>query len=178
MARLPIVTYEQADEQTKQTYDAIQSKFGMVPNIFKGMANSPATLAAYLQLDEIISGGSFSPIEQNVVRMTVSQYNGCGYCVAAHTMGLGGLGMDPDVIINMRKGQSEDPKINALITFTNTVLKTKGNVADADLEAFQSAGYSNAHATEITVIIAQKTLSNLFNHINDTDLDLPAAPEI
>lgn len=46
--------HEKADEATKKTYDAIASKFGMVPNIFKGMANSPVTLNAYLTLDEMI----------------------------------------------------------------------------------------------------------------------------
>ena len=51
-------------------------------------------------------------------------------------------------------------------------------MSDGDIADFKSAGFSDAHAAEITVIIAQKTLSNYFNHINDTDLDLPAAPEI
>jgi alkylhydroperoxidase family enzyme len=64
-----------------------------------------------------------------------------------------------------------------LIAFTNKVLETRGFVADSDLEAFKNAGYTDTHAIEITVIIAQKTLSNLFNHINATDLDLPAAPQ-
>jgi alkylhydroperoxidase family enzyme len=65
-----------------------------------------------------------------------------------------------------------------LINFTIRVLETKGHISDGEIQAFKEAGYSDAHAAEITVIIAQKTLSNLFNHINDTDLDLPAAPEI
>ena len=41
-----------------------------------------------------------------------------------------------------------------------------------------TGGFTDVHAAEITVIIAQKTLSNFFNHINDTDLDLPEAPEV
>ena len=55
---------------------------------------------------------------------------------------------------------------------------TKGYVSDSDIEAFKNTGYTDAQVAEITVIIAQKTLSNFFNHINDTDLDLPAAPEL
>jgi alkylhydroperoxidase family enzyme len=65
-----------------------------------------------------------------------------------------------------------------VINYTLKVLKTKGYISDSDIEAFKDAGFSDAHAAEVTVIIAQKTLSNFFNHINDTDLDLPAAPEI
>ena len=178
MARLPVVTHDQADEHTRKTYDAITSKFGMVPNIFKGMANSPAALAAYLALDDMIAGGSFTAVEQNVVRMVVSQYNGCEYCIAAHTMGLGAAGMGEEDILNVRRGRAEDPKLAALIAFTGKVLETKGFVSNGDLEAFKSVGYADRHAAEITVLIAQKTLSNFFNHINETDLDLPEAPKI
>ncbi len=79
MARLPVITEEMADEQTKQIYDAIKSKFGMVPNIFKGLANSSIALGAYLNLDEMISKTRFTPVEQDIARLVVSQYNGCRY---------------------------------------------------------------------------------------------------
>lgn len=178
MARLPIITHEKADEATKKTYDAIASKFGMVPNIFKGMANSPVVLNAYLRLDEMIAGGSFSPVEQDIVRMTVSEYNKCRYCVAAHTGGLLAKQVSKEEVMQIRRKTPTDPKHAALIVFTLKVLETKGFVSDGDIADFKSAGFSDAHAAEITVIIAQKTLSNYFNHINDTDLDLPAAPEV
>ena len=178
MARLPVITEEMADEQTKQIYDAIKSKFGMVPNIFKGMANSSVTLDAYLKLDEMISNGSFTPVEQDIVRIVVSQYNNCRYWLAAHTGSLSGQGLTSEDIVDIRKGNANDPKHAALINYTLKVLETKGYISDSDIEAFKDAGFSDAHAAEVTVIIAQKTLSNFFNHINDTDLDLPAAPEI
>ena len=79
MARLPVITEEMADEQTKVIYDAIASKFGMVPNIFKGLANSSIALGAFLKLDEMISKSSFTPVEQDIVKLVVSQYNGCKY---------------------------------------------------------------------------------------------------
>lgn len=178
MARLPVVTQENADGDIQKTYAAIESKFGMVPNIFKGMANSPVTLNAYLKLDELIAGGRFSPVEQDIVRMTVSQYNGCEYCVAAHHGGLLAKKVRRDEIRQIRKGTPTDPKHAALIAFTLKVIESKGFVSDQDLAEFKAAGFTDAHAAEITVIIAQKTLSNLFNHINETDLDLPAAPEL
>ena len=178
MARLPVITKEAADEKTAKTFDAIQSKFGMVPNIFKGMANSSVTLNAYLQLDQLIAGGNFSPVEQDIVRITVSQYNKCTYCLAAHTGSLKSNGVSNEEILNIRKGKPTDPKHAVLIDFTLTVIKTSGFVSDSDLDTFKKAGFSDTHTAEISVIIAQKVLSNYFNHINDTDLDLPAAPEI
>lgn len=80
--------------------------------------------------------------------------------------------------MNIRKGNANDPKHAALIKFTQKVIETNGFVDESDLIEFKDAGYSDAHIAEVPVIIAQKTLSNLFNHINDTELDLPPAPEI
>lgn len=178
MARLPIITPEIADEETQKIYDAITSKFGMVPNIFKGMANSPVTLNAYLKLDELIAGGSFTPVEQDVVRITVSQYNQCSYCLAAHTGSLLSKKVGKEEILQIRKGTPKDPKHAALVSFTLKVIETKGFVSDRDIADFKKAGFTDVHVAEIAVIIAQKTLSNYFNHLNNTDLDLPAAPEI
>jgi len=60
----------------------------------------------------------------------------------------------------------------------NRVLDTKGFVSDEDLDAFRAAGYTDEHIAEATTILAQKTLSNYFNHIHDTPLDVPALAEI
>ena len=79
MPRLSIITEQKADGHTKEVFDAIKSKFGMVPNIFKGMANSNGTLDSYFKLDEIIANGSLTAIEQDIVRIVVSQYNNCRY---------------------------------------------------------------------------------------------------
>ena len=50
---------------------------------------------------------------------------------------------------------------------------------DADsLAAVRAAGYTDANIADITVVITQKTLSNYFNHIHDTVLDLPPAPPL
>jgi len=178
MARLPVIKFENAGKEIQSTYDAIKAKFGMVPNIFKGMANSPVVLNAYLKLDEMIAGGSFSPVEQDIVRLVVSQYNKCEYCIAAHTGSLLAKGLNKEEIMEIRKEKSADARQSALIDFTLKVVETKGFVTDDDIETFKKAGFNNTHVAEITVIMAQKTLSNYFNHINHTDLDLPPAPHI
>lgn len=178
MPRLPVTTYEGADQETKKTYEALRAHFGKVPNIFAGMANSPVTLNAYLKLDELIASGSFSAVEQDIVRITVSEFNQCRYCVAAHTASLLARRVPGDEILRIRRREPSDPKHRALIAFTVKVLETKGFVTDGDISAFKDAGYTDKHVAELPVIIAQKTLSNYFNHINDTELDLPAAPKI
>lgn len=157
-------------------YGQVKSKMGMVPNLFKGLANSPQALEAYLALDQFISDGSLSPSEQQVVRLVASVHNGCTYCVAAHTLGLRSVGFSDDEILDVRHGRSGDPKLQALIVFTEETMATKGFVSDDDLVAVRAAGYTDTNIADLMVVIAQKTLSNYFNHVHDTVLDLPAAP--
>lgn len=178
MPRLNVVRPQDAQGEVKKIYDAIKSSFGMIPNLFKGFANSPITLQAYLSLMKLVDQGTLSEQETEVVRLTVSQVNDCNYCLAAHTMTGKMSGLSEDEILKIRKGEPSDSKHAALAAFTRKILATNGYVGDDDIAAFRAAGYSDEHIGEVVTIISQKTLSNLFNHINDTELDFPAVPEV
>jgi uncharacterized peroxidase-related enzyme len=176
--RLASIEPEAATGKTAAIYSQVKTQMHMVPNLFKGLANSPPALQAYLALDQFISQGSLTPVEQQLVRMVTSVHNDCSYCVGAHTLGLKGVGLSDAEILDVRRGKSNDAKLQALIVFTQEILATKGCVSDDDLAAVRAAGYTDANIADITVVIAQKTLSNLFNHVHDTALDFPAAPPL
>lgn len=79
------------DEQTappvaRELLNGAATKFGFLPNLLRVMANSPQLLQAYLTLSKLFSKTSRSPVEQQVVLLTISKTNGCDYCVAAHRM--------------------------------------------------------------------------------------------
>jgi hypothetical protein len=46
MARLPIIAPEEAKGKARSHLSDVQKKFGVVPNMTRVMANSPATLDA------------------------------------------------------------------------------------------------------------------------------------
>ena len=60
MLRLPIISHETAEGKTKALFDGIQANFGKVPNIFKGLANSPAVLDGMLKFLGAFGGGVLS----------------------------------------------------------------------------------------------------------------------
>ena len=176
--RLNSIEPEEATGKTAALYGQVKSSMNMVPNLFKGLANSPQVLEAYLTLDKLISAGSLTPVEQQVVRMVASVHNGCSYCVSAHTLGLKATGLSDEEVLDIRRSKSTDSKIQELIVFTQEVIATKGFVSDDDLSAFRDAGYTDANIADTMLIITQKTLSNYFNHIHETVLDLPEAPPL
>ena len=83
---LALRTEQDANPSVAEPLQAIRKQMGMVPNMFAAMANHPALLDAYqygYQLARLRA--DFTPIEQEVLFLTVSRENGCHYCVAAHS---------------------------------------------------------------------------------------------
>jgi alkylhydroperoxidase family enzyme len=87
-------------------------------------------------------------------------------------------GLSDEQMLDVRRGKPDDPGHAALVRFTRGVMETKGFVGGEEIDAFRSAGYSDAHVGEVIALIAQKTLSNYFNNVNETELDFPKAPEL
>ncbi len=55
--------------------------------MYANMANVPGVLSTYLHgYDFFRKQSGFTSAEQEVVFLAVSQYNGCDYCTAAHSM--------------------------------------------------------------------------------------------
>jgi uncharacterized peroxidase-related enzyme len=176
MARLHVVDPAAAAPAAKEIFDGPLK--GKHFNIFKGLANSPAALQAYLSLSGAVGGGSLSAQERELIALSVGQANNCGYCVAAHTAIGAGAGLSADQILAARRGSVADAKHDALVKFTLALHEKRGFVSDADLASFRKAGYGDGHVAEVVACYALNVFTNYFNHVNDTAIDFPAAPAI
>ena len=59
-ARLTLIDPATATGVQKQLLDAVQSKFGLVPNMMRALASSPVALKAYLDFSTALGGSSLS----------------------------------------------------------------------------------------------------------------------
>lgn len=166
-----IFTPETAPEKSQPLLNAAQEKLGMIPNVFGGMAVAPATLQAYLGLSAAFSQTSLSPTEQHVVAISISNANGCGYCIAAHTTMAQSQGVCQDNLDAARNNTALEPKLEALRTFALRMQESKGHLEEGELKAFLSAGYTEAQAYEVIVGIALKVIANYSNRLLNTPLD-------
>ena len=178
MPRLKTVEPSDAGPEVASMYQQIEQKIGMVPNILKGMANSPAVLQAYMSFSGALQEASLSSAEHEVVYLNTSEANRCHYCVSAHSTLATSIGLSADEVVNIRRGEPSDPKHRALARFTRRMMETKGFVEDADLEAVRDAGYGDQQIAEAIAVIALATFTNLFNHVNETQLDFPEAEAV
>jgi uncharacterized peroxidase-related enzyme len=177
MPRLNIVEPDQATGDVKEIFDGPLKNMHL--NIFKGMANSPAGLKAYLGLAEAQNAGSLSKAQQEAVALAVSERNRCEYCLGAHTMLGTQAGLREDQTVALRKGESTGyAKLDAIADLARSLHEHKGFVPTEDLDAFRNAGFTDQQIVEVLVAYVHITYTNFFNHINESVLDVPAAPQL
>jgi uncharacterized peroxidase-related enzyme len=172
MSKFAIHTHESAPPDSKPLMQGLEQAFGFVPNVSAVLAESPATLKAYMTLSKIFDESAFTPAERQVVILAINEYNECHYCVAAHSILADMHGVSADAIDAIRDGNPiGDPRLEALRDFTRKIVELRGWVKEEDIEQFMAAGFSRAQVLEVILGVALKTISNYANHIADTPLD-------
>ena len=173
LSTLGLLTSENAPAGSRELLDEAQAELGMVPNMYAEMANSPGLLSTYLfGQDQFRRHSGFNPSEQETILLAISRFNGCEYCMGAHSTIADGNKVPTEVTDAVRAGEPiGDDRLQALNVFTTTMVDTRGRPSDVELKEFLAAGYTEKQALEIILAISVKTLSNYVNHIFDTPLD-------
>ncbi|MFP3874303.1 MAG: carboxymuconolactone decarboxylase family protein [Thiohalophilus sp.] len=161
-----------APQDALPTMEQARQAFGFVPNLISGMVNSPALAEGYLTLSGLYANSSLTPQEQQVALLAVSRYNGCDYCVSAHSMLADMAQVPAEAIAALREGRSiDDPRLEALRTFTAKMVDKRGWLNESDIREFLDAGFEMQQVGDVILAVGMKTLSNYFNHIAQTPLD-------
>ncbi len=178
MNNLKVLSREEVAVGTQGVYDALESKVGMVPNLYAATANSSKALNALLTLGENLSGGEFSGKETEAIALSAGEANSCGYCLSAHTA-IGKMnGFSEEETLQLRTGEIEDKKLNSLSKLVRNIVITRGKPAQIIIDKFFNLGYSKAALTEVIGHVALNTFTNYINHIANTPIDFPLAPEL
>ncbi len=173
MPRLTAIDPAHAEGKTKALLDGIQKTLGMIPNLMATLANAPAALEAYLSFGQALGKGRLGAKTREAIALTVAGETGCDYCASAHTA-LGKLLAVPaeELSANLA-GQSNDPKLAAILRFAKAVVIKRGWVSDADLDGVRTFGHGDREITEIVATDALNIYSNYFNHVAGTEVDFP-----
>ncbi len=172
MTQFKLHTIETAPEGSKEILEGALKQNGFIPNLYKIMAESPEVLKAYTQMHQLFTETSLSPVEKNIVWLTVSYNNSCHYCMAIHSMVAKMFKLPDDMIEALRTGQPlNDSKLESLRKFTGLLVEKRGWASDGEIQKFLDAGYTQKNVLELIVGIGQKIISNYVNHISHTPPD-------
>jgi uncharacterized peroxidase-related enzyme len=174
MSRLSIPALEAAPAASRPLLDAVKAKLGTVPNMMKLLGVSPAALEGYLSLSGALDKGRLDARLRESIALTVAEFNGCDYCLAAHSfIGKNLVKLSDEQVAQARDARAADPRTGAALRFAQRVASDRGRVTDADLVTLRAAGFDDAETVEIVLHVALNVLTNYLNNVARTDVDFP-----
>jgi uncharacterized peroxidase-related enzyme len=175
MSEFTIHTLQSAPQASHEALAALQKNIGFIPNLAGTIAGSATALQGFVSMQSSLRGSSLTPVEREVVGITVSLENTCEYSMAAHSTFALAQGAATEVVAALRAGDElPDARLEALRAFTSELLSERGHVADAEL---LEAGYSKENVLEVIAQVAYTTFANLVANVADTPVDEAFAPQ-
>jgi uncharacterized peroxidase-related enzyme len=171
MTTLPLIADDVA--ATAATFQGVRKQLGLVPNLFRVVANSPAALQGYLGLSAALGRGVLPAALREQIALLVAQQNGCDYCLSAHAVIGAGAGLDEAAIQAARHGEAMTERDTAALALARAVLAGQGRGAEAALAAAQAAGWDAAAIVEIVQHVALNVFTNSLNNLVGTPIDFP-----
>lgn len=161
-----------APEASKPLLEKSKKANGRIPGLHGVMAEAPGLLEGYGVLHQLFLNSSFDKDELTVVWQSVNVEHNCHYCVPAHTAIAKGMHVD-DAITDALRNETPLPNahLEALRSFTLSLVRGRGNVDESEVQAFLDAGFTKRQVLEIVLGIAQKVMSNYTNHLAQTPVD-------
>ena len=84
MSRITLTNPKEATGIVEEIFAEIRKTFGIVPNLFRAYANNPDLLRTNWEKHKaIMAQGELSRKTKESIALTISDANGCHYCVVA-----------------------------------------------------------------------------------------------
>jgi uncharacterized peroxidase-related enzyme len=173
MARIGPADEGDIDPRTKQVLDELHGEWGRPWNISRGLANNPAVLNLFVTIGRELERAGLSELDREIICMEMARSNDCHYCVPAHRQVARNLGVDPDPIERVARGETleGDSRPAVIQRLVRRLVATRGKLTDAEFQGFQDQGVTPPQMIAAVAEIAHCTLTNYFNRLADTDLD-------
>ena len=83
--RIQPVDPDRATRAIKRIFTKIGSKFALIPNLFRVLANAPAALEGLMGLSAALARGSLDEKTREQLALAIAESNLCPYCLSEHT---------------------------------------------------------------------------------------------
>jgi uncharacterized peroxidase-related enzyme len=170
MTRIAAIDPAAASGTAKELLDAVKRGLGVVPNLFRVTANSPAALEGMVALHGAI-GKSLTPKVREAIALATAEADACDYCLSAHTYLGKRAGLSEADLTDVRDGRGSDPKLAAAARFARQLVERRAHVTDAELTDVRRAGFSDGEVVDIIANVAWSVFTNYVNVVASTEID-------
>ncbi len=164
---------DEATPKAQELLGGVKQQLGIIPNLFKVMAHSPAVLDAYLSQGAALAATSLSMKLREQIAVAIAGVNSCDYCASAHTAIGKGAGISAEELSDNLAGGSSDEKTQAALFFARTIVEGRGRIDEQALQSVRDAGFTEGEIVEIVALVGVNTFTNYLNHIAGTEIDFP-----
>lgn len=176
MSIVPAIDRESATGEVRTHLDEIHAAFGAVPAMFRVVANSPAALRSMWGSFGAFGAGTLGAALGEQIAVAVANRNACEYCLAAHTVLGRGAGVSREALREAQLGDSDDPKVAALLRFAIRLVDAHGHVTPDEVEGLRTHGWSDEAIVETIGQVALNVYTNTVNVALGVPVDFPAVP--
>src|SRR5712691_8684900 len=173
MSRLTTIQTNGNTSELKRSLKKSHLKLDEAPRFLQVLANSPASLRAYLRADAALVHGQLTPRQREQVALAVAEINGSSYSLSAHYDNGKSLGLTHHEMQLARNATAADTKAETMLRFTQAVVLQRGEISDDDFQALRKAGFTDGQIIEIVANIALNIFCNYFNSVAKIEVDFP-----
>jgi uncharacterized peroxidase-related enzyme len=163
MARIEPIEIDQATGKAKELLDELAGRGGEPGPMVRAMANAPALLRGYLDLNRAMKRTHLDRRIVERINLAVHEWLGCEYCLVAHTRAARQLDLSEADIELARQGTASDRKVAAMVAFGQQVIAGPGDVTDAQIDELHGHGYTDEQIAEVVGLVALQLLTGGLN---------------
>jgi len=173
-ARVPLLERDGVPAEVAVLYDKLYADRGVVPNMFKALANAPElVLGIAALLKPLMAEGALQGWYKELIATRVAALNECEYCVSAHRFLAVKRGAAPEQVASLDDFENGpfSEKEKAGFRYAS-LLHGSGNAIDEAAFAELSAHFSLQEIVELTAVAAAFEFFPRFN----SALQIPVTP--
>jgi uncharacterized peroxidase-related enzyme len=171
--RIRPIDPDQATGPIRRLFAEIRSKFALVPNLFRVLANAPVALEGLMGLGAALARGALDQKTREQLALAIAESNLCPYCLNAHIALAEKIGLNQAEIDNAIRASAADARTDAILKLARSIVVQRGELTDADLARARSAGLSDGEIVETVANVALNIFENYMSHIARVPIDFP-----
>lgn len=148
-----------------EAYQSQVEKLGRVTELTQIGSLYPELVATRLRLYQVVEDApsAIPPWARRAVALLTSVLNGCKFCTVGHTQGLLDAGrgeLAEQLKRHPETASARDAAVDALLAYTRKLVRTPGEIVEADIEALREAGWSDLDILDANNIAAYYSYIN------------------
>ena len=169
--RIVPIALDAAAPEARATLDRARREMGMLPNLYRVLGHSPASLAGYDGFARGLDRGMLPKRVREQIALVIATDNGCEYCLAAHRITGRIAKLSAAEIASAERGIAVDAREQAALTLARELCERTGDASDGAIAGARDAGWSDADLVEIAAHVALNVFTNTINRFARTPID-------